>query len=315
MSPGSTSIGRVGLIGLGTMGPGIAARLARGGIDVTAFDIAPAAVERAGAMLDIANGVLDRLDIAPPETGSGTVRFAASIAETVEGANLVIENVPENQDIKTQTYRAIEPLIGSDVILATDTSGIPITELQAGLAEPGRFVGMHWSNPPHIIPMIEVIGGSATAPETVATVRDFIRGLGLLPVVVKKDVPGFVENRVLYALLREAVDLVERGVIEPEDLDTCVSWGIGYKIAVVGPMALLDMAGLDIYSSVSSFLNSDLASRDDVAPLVKEKMAASKLGIKSGEGIYSYTPEQILELQAARAGKLVAVRRILEGRD
>ena len=306
---------RVGLIGLGTMGPGIAARLARGGVAVRAYDVAPEAVARAKGMLTIANGVLDRLGIAPPESGAGSVAFSETIAEAVEGASLVIENVPENREIKAETYRAIEPLVGDDVVIATDTSGIPITELQANLVEPGRFVGMHWSNPPHIIPMIEVIGGEATAPETVATMRDFIRALGLLPVVVKRDVPGFVENRVLYALLREAVDLVERGVIEPEDLDTCVSWGIGYKIAVIGPMALLDMAGMDIYHSVSAFLNADLCARDDVADLTRSQMDAGKLGIKSGSGVYDYTPEQIAKLQAERAGKLVAIRRILEGRE
>jgi 5-formyl-3-hydroxy-2-methylpyridine 4-carboxylic acid 5-dehydrogenase len=227
----------------------------------------------------------------------------------------VIENVPENIDIKAEAYREIDPLIAPSVIVASDTSGIPITKLQAHISHPERMVGMHWSNPPHIIPMIEVIGGEKTSPETVATIRDLIRSIGLLPVVVKKDVPGFVENRVLYALLREAVDLVERGVIEPEDLDTCVSWGIGYKIAVIGPMALLDMAGLDIYKSVSSFLNADLSKRDDVAPVVLEKTGASKLGIKSGEGMFSYTPERIKALQGERARKLVAVRRILEGRE
>src|SRR5215208_1221090 len=97
--------------------------------------------------------------------------------------------------------------------------------------------------------------------------------------------------------MRECVDLVERGVIEPEDIDTCVSWGIGYKLAVVGPMALLDMAGLDVYNSVSSFLNSDLSDRKDVAPMVGRKIADGTLGIKSGNGIYSYTPERIAELQ------------------
>ncbi|AZO01498.1 3-hydroxyacyl-CoA dehydrogenase family protein [Mesorhizobium sp. M9A.F.Ca.ET.002.03.1.2] len=308
-------IKRAALIGLGTMGPGIAARLSRGGLDVAAYDVSDAAVERARGMLDMAGGVLDRLDIRAPASGTGAVRFVQTIAEAVDAAELVIENVPENIDIKAETYRAIDPLIGSSVIVASDTSGIPITRLQAHISHPERMVGMHWSNPPHIIPMIEVIGGQKTAPETVATIRDLIRSIGLLPVVVKKDVPGFVENRVLYALLREAVDLVERGVIEPEDLDTCVSWGIGYKIAVVGPMALLDMAGLDIYKSVSSFLNADLSNRDDVAPVVLEKTNASKFGIKSGEGMFSYTPEQIKALQGERARKLVAVRRILEGRE
>nr|WP_245458047.1 MULTISPECIES: 5-formyl-3-hydroxy-2-methylpyridine 4-carboxylate 5-dehydrogenase [unclassified Mesorhizobium] len=308
-------IKRAALIGLGTMGPGIAARLSRGGLDVAAYDVSEVAVERARGMLDLAGGVLDRLDIKGPTAGAGTVRFVRTLAEAVDGAELVIENVPENIDIKAETYRAIDPLIGSSVIVASDTSGIPITKLQAHISHPQRMVGMHWSNPPHIIPMIEVIGGEKTAPETVATIRELIRSIGLLPVVVKKDVPGFVENRVLYALLREAVDLVERGVIEPEDLDTCVSWGIGYKIAVIGPMALLDMAGLDIYKSVSSFLNADLSNRDDVAPMVLEKTGASKFGIKSGEGMFSYTPEQIKALQGERARKLVAVRRILEGRE
>ncbi|MBC7281074.1 5-formyl-3-hydroxy-2-methylpyridine 4-carboxylate 5-dehydrogenase [Hoeflea sp.] len=306
-------IKRVAIIGLGTMGPGMAARLARGGIEVVAYDIAPAAIERARPMLEAADGVLDALGITASADSGGTVRLTDDIEEAVRGADLVIENVPEKEEIKAEVYRKIEGLIGPDTIVASDTSGIPITRLQAHISNPARMIGMHWSNPPHIIPMIEVIGGEQTAPETVDTIRDFIRSLGLLPVLLKKDVPGFVENRVLYALLREVVDLVERGVIEPEDIDTCVSWGIGYKLAVVGPMALLDMAGMDIYHSVSSFLNADLADRKDVAPLVNAQMAAGKLGIKSGEGIYSYTPETIAKLQPDRARKLVAIRRILEG--
>ena len=307
-------ITRAALIGLGTMGPGIAGRLARGGIDVAAYDQSEAAIERSRSMLATVNGVLDNLEIAPPGKDVGQVHFVSSLAEAVEHAELVIENVPENIDTKAEVYRAIDPLIGPSVIVASDTSGIPISKLQAFISNPSRMIGMHWSNPPHIIPMIEVIAGEHTDPAIVIRIRDLIRSIGLLPVVVKKDVPGFVENRVLYALLREAVDLVESGVIEPEDLDTCVSWGIGYKIAVVGPMALLDMAGLDIYKSVASFLNADLCNRADLAPLVSEKIAASKLGLKTGEGMFTYEPDSIPGIQAARARKLVAVRRILEGR-
>ncbi|MEW5421697.1 5-formyl-3-hydroxy-2-methylpyridine 4-carboxylate 5-dehydrogenase [Amorphus sp. 3PC139-8] len=304
---------QVALVGLGTMGPGIAARLARGGLQVVATDRSGEAVERAKAALPIARTALDRLGVLAPEGGDAEIIFAPSLAECVEGADLVIENVPENAEIKASVYAEIDPLIGPDVIVATDTSGIPISKLQEHISKPGRFVGMHWSNPPHIIPMIEVIAGEKTAPETVSSVRELIRSLGLLPVVVKKDVPGFVENRVLYALLREVVDLVERGVIDPEDADTCVSWGIGYKIAVIGPMALLDMAGLDIYRSVSSFLNEDLCNRSDVAALVDEKTAQGRLGLKTGGGVYDYDPEEIPALQADRASKLIAIRRILEG--
>ncbi len=306
-------IRQVALIGLGTMGPGIAARLIRGGIAVTAYDLSEAAAKRAERLFGVASGILDRLGIAPPETGDAPIRLADDFQDCVRGADLVIENIPEDLDLKAAAYRELDGMIGPSVIVATNTSGIPIGRLQAHISHPGRFVGMHWSNPPHIIPMIEVIGGAATTAQTVTLVRDLIRALGLLPVVVKKDVPGFVENRVLYALLREVIDLVEQGVIEPEDIDTCVSWGIGYKIAVIGPMALLDMAGLDIYRSVSSFLNADLSNRADVAPLVMRKIADAELGIKSGRGIYDYTPEKIATLQTERAGRLIAIRRILEG--
>ena len=303
------------LIGLGTMGPGIAATLSHGGVAVRAADAQPAAVERARTAVEAAYGVLDRLGVAPGPSGKAPVVFCDDLASALHGATLVIENVPENADVKTALYRAIDPLIGPDVIVATDTSGIPITTLQAAISHPERFVGMHWSNPPHIIPMIEVIAGAQTSPATVETIVGLIRQLKLLPVVVKKDIPGFVENRVLYALLREVVALVEDGVIDPEDIDTCVSWGIGYKLGVVGPMALLDMAGLDIYQSVSSFLNKDLSTRSDVAPFVKTKTEQGRLGVKTGGGVYDYTPERIKALQAERAAKFVAVRRILEGRD
>ena len=131
--------------------------------------------------------------------------FHDDLASAVAGADLVIENVPENLQIKAEVYRALDALLPADTIVASDTSGMPITKLQAFMSNPARVVGMHWSNPPHIIPMIEVIAGEKTAPQTVDFIVRTIRELNLLPVVVKKDVPGFVENRVLYALLREAV--------------------------------------------------------------------------------------------------------------
>src|SRR4029453_5156973 len=162
------------------------------------------------------------------------------------------------------------------------------------------------------IPMIEVIPGAQTAPKTTEAMTAIVKQIGHLPVLIKKDVPGFVENRVLYSIMRECVDLVERGVIDPVDLDTCVSWGIGYKLAVVGPRALLDMAGLDIYHAVGSYLNRELCDRDDVAPYVATKVAQGRLGMKSGGVIFEYTPEQIAELRAWRARKLVAVRKALQ---
>ena len=149
-------------------------------------------------------------------------------------------------------FKEIDAAVARTCIIASNTSGIPITKLQDGNSAPGRVVGMHWSNPAHVIPMIEVIAGNQTDKATVTWMVDTIKGLGLLPVVVENDVPGFVENRVLYAIMRECVDLVEKGVISAEGMDACVSWGIGYKLSVIGPMALLDMAGLDIYQAVGA---------------------------------------------------------------
>ncbi len=298
------------VVGLGTMGPGIAATLARAGLKVSAFDADPA--KRAKAPQGFAAAATVLTALAVPDRGAHDLTVHDSLGACVAGADLVIETVPEDLDLKIQVFREIEAHVGEEVILASDTSGIPITRIQAGTRVPRRVVGMHWSNPPHIIPMIEVISGEHTLPEVASALIEVIRRCGHLPITIRKDVPGFVENRVLYAVMRECLDLVEQGVIEPQDLDACVSWGIGYKLAVVGPMALLDMAGLDIYAAVSSYLNKELCNRTDTAGYIAERTAQRKLGIKTGGGIYDYTPEKIAELQAARARKLVAVRKVLQ---
>jgi 3-hydroxybutyryl-CoA dehydrogenase/5-formyl-3-hydroxy-2-methylpyridine 4-carboxylate dehydrogenase len=302
---------KAAIVGLGTMGPGIAATLNRAGMTVTAYDAMAEQRQRANDGITMAMGVLGNLGM-PDRSGGNQIKICDTLAEAVNGAELVIETVPEKADIKAQVFKEIDALVGKDCVIASNTSGIPITKLQSGNSAPGRVVGMHWSNPPHIIPMIEVIAGNETSKQTVAWMCDTIKQLGLLPVVVQKDVPGFVENRILYAIMRESVELVDQGVIDAEGLDTCVSWGIGYKLAVIGPMALLDMAGLDIYQAVGSYLNKDLCNRGDVSSYVTSRTSAGKLGMKTGGGIFSYTPEKIAELRKERAKKFVTVRKALD---
>lgn len=299
------------VIGLGTMGAGIAAVMAAAGFQVRAYDPSPDAVTRSRQALPTIAAVLDQLGM--PKKGEATdVDFTADLATAAAAADLVIENVPEKLEIKLEVLAAIDAAVSQDCIVASDTSGIPITKLQAGVSAPGRVVGMHWSNPPHIIPMVEVIAGAETNPETTDWMVDCVRRLNLIPVRVKKDVAGFVENRILYAIMREALDLVESGVVEPEDLDTCVSWGIGYKLAIIGPMALLDMAGLDIYQSVASYLNAELSGRTDVSAAIGARTAEGDLGLKSGKGLFDYSDEDVEALRAARARRFIAVRRALE---
>ena len=303
---------RVAVIGLGTMGAGISAVMARSGWQVRATDIRQAAIEKARADLPLINRVLDQLAM-PSECSTDSIEFVDDFKQAVGDADLVLENIPEKLDLKLDLFRALEPLVSATCVLASDTSGIPITQLQGALEKPGRMIGMHWSNPPHIIPMIEVIPGEKTEPQTTQWMVEAIKSMKLLPVVVEKDVPGFVENRILYAIMREAIDLVDSGVVSPEALDTCVSWGIGYKLGVIGPMALLDVAGLDIYQSVSSYLNSQLCNRSDVSPFITGRTDEGHLGIKTGAGIFSYDKDELGELVQERAKRFIAARRALEG--
>jgi 3-hydroxyacyl-CoA dehydrogenase len=301
---------RAAVIGTGTMGPGIGAVLARAGIATALYDVSDQALEQAQAGVELAAGVLDRLEA--PQMDGGSVRFDSDLAAALDRADVVFEAVPEKLELKHEVFPAFEQHVSEDAILASNTSGIPITKIAAVCAHPGRVVGMHWSNPPHLIPMIEVIPGEQTDQRVVDDACELIRTFGYHP-VVEKEVPGFVENRILYAILRECLDLVDRGIIDPEGMDLNVRWGIGYKLAVIGPMELLDMAGLDIYDAVGSYLNQDLSTSGEVSSMIRDRIAEGKLGMKTGSGIYDYTPEQIQTLRAERAGKLVAVRKALEG--
>lgn len=291
------------------MGPGMGAVLARTGIETALYDVSAEALERAKGGAELAAGVLERLDAAKEDGGS--LRFENDLGAALEGAEFVIEAVPEKLELKHEVFKQFEQAVAPDTVLASNTSGIPITKIAEVCEHPARVVGMHWSNPPHLIPMIEVIPGEQTSQETVDTTAELVRRVGYHP-VQEREVPGFVENRILYAILRECLDLVDRGIISPEGLDLNVRWGIGYKLAVIGPMELLDMAGLDIYNAVGSYLNKDLSTSGDVSSTIREKIDEGRLGMKTGGGIYDYTPEQIDELRAQRAGKLVAVRKALE---
>ena len=305
-----TELKRAAILGTGTMGPGMGAVLARAGLQVALYDVNPEALEKAKGTAQIADGVLDRLEV--PVKDGGALRFEGDLAAAVKDADIVVEAIPEKLELKQQVLGELEALIRADTIIASNTSGIPITKIAEPLRHPERVVGWHWSNPPQLIPMNEIIVGEKTAPEVTAATEQLTRDIGYEPVTLKKEVPGFVENRVLYAIMRECLALLDEGVVDAEGLDLCVKWGIGYKLAVVPPIQLLDMAGLDIYTSVASFLNQDLSNESGISKTATDLRDEGRLGIKSGGGFFDYTPERIKELGAARAGKLVGVRKVLE---
>lgn len=274
------------VVGSGTMGPGIAATLMRAGVRVRLYDISTEALERAQKTVSFASGVLDQ--VGGPKSEGGSVSYTDDIVEALTGTDFVIEAVPERLELKQQVLAQIEDLVGDRVVIATNTSGITISAMSSSLKHPGRFVGMHWSNPPHLIPMIEVIPGAQTDPEVVEELVAIVDAFGYRP-VVEKEIAGFVENRVLYAILRECMALLDEGIVTPEGLDTCVKWGIGYKLSVIGPTRLLDMAGLDIYAAVSNYLNRELDTSTETPRVVGDLIAQGRLGFKSNAGMYDYS--------------------------
>ncbi|MDQ3226068.1 MAG: 3-hydroxyacyl-CoA dehydrogenase NAD-binding domain-containing protein [Chloroflexota bacterium] len=308
------AISKIAVIGAGTMGPGMAATFARHGFATALFDVKPDQLEKAKGAVDFVYTILTGggfMTAEDADAGRGRITYSTNLAETLADADFVVETVPEQKGIKQQVFQEIEALVGDDVIIASNTSGIPISELATVTRLPGRVVGMHWSNPPHLIPVIEVIRGELTSDETAQTTVTIVEAIGMVPAIVDRDVPGFVENRILYAIMREALHLLDEGVASAEAIDTITKWSIGYKLAVIGPLELLDVAGLDIYTSVASYLNKDLNASPNVSRTIADKVAAGQLGIKTQGGLFDYTPERIQQLQQMRGRKLVATRKAL----
>lgn len=300
---------KITVLGSGIMGPGIAAVFARSGADVTIYDVVQDALDRAAEGTKMAAGVLDALG-SPRGDRQGELAFTTDIAEALAGTEYVLEAVPEREDLKKQVIAQVEELVGSEVIIASNTSGIPITKLAEGMAHPERFVGMHWSNPPHVIPMIEVVPGEQTSDAVRDAVVALANSFGY-EAVLEGEVPGFVENRILYAIMRESLALVDEGVISKEDMDICVRWGIGFKLAVVGPMRLLDMAGLDTYNNVASYLNRDLSKTDGVPKMITDNIEAGTFGFKSGKGLFEYGEGDVAAKRQQIVSQLIQVRRAM----
>lgn len=306
-----SDIRHAAVIGTGTMGPGMGAVLERAGIEVALYDVSEEALNRARTGVEMARGVLDRLGTERVEGGS--ITFETDLAAALKDTDFVLEAVPERLELKHEVFAQFEQHTAPETVLSSNTSGITITQIAANLKHPERVIGMHWSNPPQLIPMIEVIPGERTGQAAIDAAKALIEKIGYHESRLRKEVPGFVENRVLYAIMRECLALVDEGVIDAEGLDLNVKWGIGYKLAVIPPMQLLDVAGLDIYESVASYLNADLSNESGISETITRLKAEGKLGLKTGGGLFEYSPEELAELPKQRAAMLVAVRKTLSG--
>ena len=281
------SAGRVAVIGAGTMGHGIAQVAALAGYDVALVDAVPAALERAFERIrrNLDEGVA-RGKVEPTAREAALARLAAApdVAAAVAGADVVIEAVPERLEVKRSVLAEAEAGAPAGALLASNTSSLSITELQSGLARPGRMLGLHFFNPVHINRLVEVVRGARTDESAVADAVAFARRLGKEPIVVA-DSPGFASTRLGVLLGLEAMRMVEEGVASPEAIDTAME--LGYRHPM-GPLKLTDLVGLDVRLDIATYLHARLGERFRPPEILRRMVAEGKLGQKTGQGFYRW---------------------------
>ena len=284
---------RIAVIGAGLMGHGIAQVFALAGHDVTITD------PQAASLATVKDRISANLvDLGDDPKAVERVTPVAALAECVAKADYIVEAAPENLAIKQKLFAEIEAAARPDAILASNTSVIPITAIMQGLQRRERAVGTHWWNPPFLVPLVEVIGTEWTSAATIDTTMALHKAAGKTAVHVKKDVPGFVGNRLQHALWREAVALVEHGICDAETVDTVIKAAFGRRLAVLGPLENADLVGTDLTLAIHATVLPSIESRPGPSPYLEKLVADGKLGFKSGEGFRKWTPEQQAELRA-----------------
>jgi 3-hydroxybutyryl-CoA dehydrogenase len=278
---------KIAVVGAGTMGGGIAHTIARAGDEVLLYDSQPGQVERA---LD---GIRARLDRAVAQQRETEENAAATISrlhavdwDAMSEADAAIEAVLEIMDVKRGVFVELDQRLPSGALLATNTSSLSITELAQATGRPDRVVGLHFFNPAPVMKLIEVVRGQDTSDATIDLAVGLAERWGKEPVVVQKDTPGFIVNRVLMPLFIEAMRILEEGIASPEDIDRAVKLGLNHPM---GPLALADLTGLDVDLHVMDYLYNETHDDRFAAPLVLRRLVrARRLGRKTGEGFYTY---------------------------
>ena len=285
---------RIAVIGAGLMGHGIAQVFALAGHDVSIHDSAAANLDSTKARI-----LANLKDLGDDPSAVERVRPTPDLAAAVREADYVVEAVLEALPLKQKLFVEIETHVRPHTILASNTSVIPITKIMDGLRDRSRALGTHWWNPPYLVPLVEVIGTRWTSPETIERTMALHATAGKTPVHVKKDVPGFVGNRLQHALWREAIALVENGICDAETVDTVIKASFGRRLAVLGPLENADLVGTDLTLAIHNTVLPAIDSRPGQSPYLEALVAAGKLGFKSGEGFRPW-PERAQALLRSR---------------
>jgi len=296
---------RIAVIGAGLMGHGIAQVFALAGHEVALYDPFAATLETAKSRIS------DNLrNLGDDPAAVERVHIEPDLARAVADADYVVEAAPEDLQIKQKLFAEIEEHARTDAVLASNTSVIPITGIMQGLKHRERALGTHWSNPPYLVPLVEVIETEWTSPQAVEWTMALHAAAGKQPAHVKKDVPGFIGNRLQHALWREAVSLVENGICDAETVDNVIKASFGRRIAVLGPLENADLVGTDLTLAIHRTVLPAIESRPGPSPYLEKLVADGKLGMKTGEGFRKWTAEEQAQLRTRVLNHLKKARDI-----
>ena len=304
----ASALSHVVIAGAGTMGASLAQIFAQAGIQVTLWNRSQAGLDRAAALIRSNQSALVAAGRLSADDSNALMERIVPTTEDAcfPTASFLLESIAEDLTLKQDFFRRISTLVPVDCILTTNTSGLSISAIGSTVAEPGRFCGMHWSNPPHLVPLVEVIQGTDTGDGTMDFVYALAQRLRKKPIRAK-DLPGFIMNRLQLALLREALALVDSGAATAEDVDAAVKYGLGLRYACVGPFETMDLGGVDIVCRIASYLLADLDDRKDTPPLLQTLTEQGACGVKSGHGFYDYSGEKAAAALENRDQKFIRV--------
>jgi 3-hydroxybutyryl-CoA dehydrogenase len=284
-------IKKIGIAGAGTMGSGIAQIFARKGYEVVMTDISEEFLEKSKKLVSIFNSSLIEEGLMTESEIEKTIKNISYSTDkrVFSDTDVIIEAIIEKMDIKQEFWREVEEIARPDAIFATNTSGLSITSISKKINNKERFIGMHFWNPPHIIPLVELIKGDGTDDKTVDMLVELVKIIDKEPVVVQKDAPGFIGNRIQFAVFREALNIVEQGIATFEDVDRAMKYGPGFRYPIIGPLQTADLGGLDTFYYISSYLFNELSDVKEPQEVLKKLMDNNELGVKSKKGFYDYS--------------------------
>ena len=305
----------IAILGAGVMGTGIALTVALKGYDVKMLYVyddkqrggqVEGMTENLKVLCD--NGLIAESEI--PET-IGRVSFTESIEEIAEFADIVFECIVEKLEIKQDYFAKLDKLCAPSTILATNTSAISVTEIAEKSVHKERIIGTHFWKPAYLMPLVEVIRTKYVCDDMVRQTYELLEDAGKMPVIVKKDVPGFLANRMQHALFREALSIVEHDIASPEDVDKAIKFGFGMRLGVMAPIEVIDSGGIDLTYNIHEYLFPHIENSTKPSRLLTECLEQGKLGFKTGEGIMKWSPEDIEKSQKNLIEGLIRVEKAL----